>query len=345
MHIYWPVPDGSGLMQDPSIEQLQSPGVKQPVSLGDKGRCNRIGVSVDRSKGLSIGAALGFKLVSNGRGSRSLPAALFGEGQGKAVAPLIVLDKFSCGALNVTGNGGVDALANGDTPGMIAVDSNGSTNCNGANTYTIEVTNNSHIRAWDTVNGGGGDALILTKALGENPSESHDPLATGTNCQPSPGVFNSAFIPCPTPKDEGRRIGRDAFDVRYNCPGVCNTPNSDDINQFKQYVGYTNVATNAYSPGPNMTTIPGGPIAMTNINNACDLPTTNATITTDAVTTSWGSVREMSGSRWLSCTQGSAVITVGNGAGPSTTVIDGPPVRSCASMQRHWSCRPVKRCW
>ena len=61
VHIYWPVPDGSGLMQDPSIEQWQSPSVKQAVSFGDKDRCNRIGVSVDRSKGLSIGAALGFK--------------------------------------------------------------------------------------------------------------------------------------------------------------------------------------------------------------------------------------------------------------------------------------------
>ena len=80
--------------------------------------------------------------------------------------------------------------------------------------------------------------MILTKALPDTPSEAFDPLASGTNCQPTPGVFNAAYILCPTPKEEGQRIGRSPFDIRYNCT-VCDDPNADYINQFKQYVGYT----------------------------------------------------------------------------------------------------------
>ena len=292
VRVYWPVGDNSPLLRYPSVEQWTSPPVDQAKADIDGGQCSRVAVEIDRNRGLVFGSALGLKLGGGGRSQRSVALAELREGEGKIVAPLIVLDEHSCNSLNVTGNGGAIIKANGDTPGIVAVDSDGTggdIDCNGGK-KTITVNNNAVIRAEDSLTGAKG--IILSYAVPA--PTAYDPVQTADGCQTSPGVFNPAYPLCPRPAATSIRFGRSAFDFRYNCQAGCKTPNADYINQFKRYVGIT-PSSNAYTPGP---AVPGVPVPTATCNLAASYST----------------------NQHISCTTGSQNITLASG---DTTVFSG----------------------
>lgn len=291
--VYWPVRNESGLMQNPSVERWTNVRLTQTPANSDGGICSRVGLEVDRTRGLSVGSALGFPLAGGARSQRSVALAEIRPGGGKVVAPLIILDRHSCNVLNVTGNGGVDVLDNGDTPGVIAVDSDATVDCNGANTTAIVVTNNSHIWAYDSPTGAKG--VILSYALPERVLDSYDAVQTSDTCQPTPGVFNPLYPLCPRPVPAGARFGRGAFDVRYNCT-TCGTLNTDYINQFKRYVGIAAPPFGSYTAGPMMS-VPPTP--------TCNLPPS-----------------PIVGDIWINCASGAQKVTTSG-----TTVFRGGRVR------------------
>lgn len=294
IEVYWPVANASGLMQRPSVEQWSTPPVTQPIADADGSPCSRVGSRVYRTRPLVLGAGLGLGLNTATRSQDSVALAEIRPGEGKLVAPLLVLDPASCNALNVSGVGGVLVKATATIPGVIAVDSDGTggdINCQGGK-KVITVNNNSVIRAENSVNGA--RALILSYAIPDNVTNSYDPNNTSDTCQPTPGMFTT--ILCPRPSAQGVRITRSPVDNRYNCTISC-AANKDYINQFKRYVGL-DPATGAYSPGPALGTTP-----------------------TDACA---GIAPTYAGATFLQCTTGAKTITVSG-----VTVINGGgnPVR------------------
>jgi hypothetical protein len=292
VRVYWPVADDSGLMQNPTVERWTASRIVQPTAEADGGQCSRVGVDVSRERGLVFGAALGYKVSGAQRSQRSVAHSEIREGDGKIVAPLIILDEHSCNALNVSGVGGALIKANGDTPGIVAVDSDGTggdIDCNGGK-KTITVNNNAIIHAEDSLTGAKG--IILSYAV-PRPT-AYDPVQTADGCQTSPGVFDPLYPLCPKPSETSIRFGRSAFDYRYNCTAGCKTPNADYINQLKRYVGI-NPTNNAYTPGP---AVPG----VSTPTSTCNL------------------AASYSANTHISCTSGSQVITVPGG---STTTFTG----------------------
>lgn len=286
VRVYWPVGDSSGLMKYPSVEQWQATPVTQDLADSDGGQCSRVGVELERSGGLVFGSTLGYRLGTGARSQRSVALSELREGGGKIVAPLIVLDEHSCDALNESGNGGVLIKANGDSPGIIAVDSDGTggdVGCNGGK-KTITVNNNGRVQAEDSSSGAKG--MILSYAVPADTA--YDRTQTDANCQTAPGVFVPKppattgppfkYPLCPEPSSTTVRFGRSAFDYRYNCQVGCKTARADYINQFKRYVGIT-PATNAYTPGPIVPGVPTptstctlGPSYTTNQHIKCTGP-------------------------------------------------------------------------
>jgi hypothetical protein len=247
-----------------------------------------------RTGGLTLGAGLGYKLSGTARSQRSVAVARIKTGKGKLIAPLIVLDTKSCNALNATGGGGVIVHRNGNVPGIIAVDSDGTgagadIDCTGGK-KVITVVNNSHIYAEDSPTT---KAAILSFAIPLQDASAYDHSAATTSltCQPTPGIYTKPL--CPQPTAEDSRFGRGPFDERYNCPSACG-PGLNYIDQFKRYVGIATPPSSGYVIGPTM------PISKE-----------------DTCSPSWTTP----GSRWIDClaVSGSKVISLPGG----TTTIDG----------------------
>jgi hypothetical protein len=216
-----PVPDGDlSLMGDQAIN-TQIDGVE----------CQRLGVSIQRSRDHWFARVLGF-----GSGSTNVSAVArhaAGPGGGEIV-PLLVLEPISCDALYTSGQGRVTVSWFEDTPGFIVVDSDGSKTGNpnrcGNNTWTIDNKSASQgwIRAIPTPAPASVPSVILSYALsgalGANPIRSYDPSDVVNPVDPADitDPFEQLlpqtwFRLYPQPSFVSQRITRSAIDHRYNC--------------------------------------------------------------------------------------------------------------------------------
>jgi len=189
--------------------------VGQPINPDiDGGPCQRLGVSVERTREYTFGRVIGFVAGTPKADSVARIAVRPGEGE---LVPLLVLEPTQCEALSVRGGGTANTYvvvdSFNDVPGIIAVDSDGSSgtpSC-GSNKYTIHAndTTLNWIRALDVPPPDSVPSAILSYALSG---------ATGANAARAfeeDDVINNRIYPRPTPT--ARRITRAAIDWRYNC--------------------------------------------------------------------------------------------------------------------------------
>lgn len=195
-----PVTDTSPLMAGQAANPLH-----------DGTPCQRFGVDIRRERDHWFAVVSGFQ--RGGTSSSAVARVDVGAGSGELV-PLLVLDPIACDALYTSGQGGIEIMPNGSTPGFIVVDSDGSLGgnnspgCGNANRYTIDAQGNTNgfIRALPSNDGA--PAAILSYALWTaQAAKSYDPNdLNGTPPRLSP-----------QPTAQSERIGRAPVDWRYNC--------------------------------------------------------------------------------------------------------------------------------
>ena len=201
-----PVPDGHALMQPDAIGSA-SQSIDADV---DGTPCERIGVTITRSRPFSFAGAIGFD--SGSTTSASVARALTGSTEGDVVA-LLVLDPSACNVLTASGQGTILVQANGEKPGAIVVDSSGtggsgSNNCNTGSRYVIDAfgnRNSSIVAEASASSGAAGVIRLRALAAGQGNTHAYEAsdVASGRlSPQPSPGA---------TP------VGRIPVDHRYNC--------------------------------------------------------------------------------------------------------------------------------
>lgn len=188
----------------------------------DGAACQRLGVSVERTRGFTFGRIIGFGSGTPKADSVARIAVRPGEGE---LVPLLVLEPFACDALLASGQGAVTVSFFEDVPGIIAVDSDGSKTSNpgrcGNNKYTIDANDNSlnWIRAIPTPDGV--PSVILSYALsgapGANPAKSYDPADVTGGINPTSDPPQTWFRLYPQPTTTERRVTRAPIDWRYNC--------------------------------------------------------------------------------------------------------------------------------
>lgn len=110
----------------------------------DGAACQRLGVSIERTRAFTFGRVLGFDDTTTT--ARSVARIAIKPGEGELV-PLLLLEPISCDALIASGQGAITVEFFNDVPGIIAVDSDGSKTSNpnrcGNNQYTINANDNS----------------------------------------------------------------------------------------------------------------------------------------------------------------------------------------------------------
>lgn len=207
--IVHPVPDTHDLMAG-----------QPPNSEVDGAACQRLGVSVERTRDFTFGRVIGFAAGTPKADSVARIAVRPGEGE---LVPLLVLEPFACNALFTSGQGAVTVTFFEDVPGIIAVDSNGSLgppSC-GNNKYTIDTRDQTlnWIRAIPTPDGI--PSVILSYALsgapGADPAKSYDPAdvtSPGDATSDPPETWRRLY---PRPTATEKRITRAPIDWRYNC--------------------------------------------------------------------------------------------------------------------------------
>lgn len=208
-----PVPDTDELMSGQAISDDI-----------DGAACQRLGVSVERTRGYTFARVLGFDSATPEARSVARIAVRPGEGE---VVPLLLLEPISCNALVASGQGAVTVSYFNDVPGIIAVDSDGSKTSNpnqcGNNRYTINANNNSlnWIRAIPVPGPDPISSAILSYALSgastavaTSAYDPGDPLGAGDPTSDPPETWFRLY-PQPTPTT--RRITRAPIDWRYNC--------------------------------------------------------------------------------------------------------------------------------
>jgi hypothetical protein len=191
-----PVPDAHALMAG------------QPINEDiDGAACQRLGVTVERTRDYTFGRVLGFVAGTPTANSVARIAVRPGEGE---LVPLLVLEPTGCNALITSGQGAVTVDFFEDVPGIIAVDSDGSKldnphTCSPHNRYTINSNDNdlNWIRANPTPDGI--PSRILSYAL-PGSEKSYEEV----------DVTSGRLSPRPSPLLD-RRITRAPIDHRYNC--------------------------------------------------------------------------------------------------------------------------------
>lgn len=215
-----PVPDG-----DPALGGQAIDNVIDGVA------CQRLGVSVARTREYTFARVLGF----NSSAPEVTSVARIGAGVGSGeVVPLLVLEPIACDALFTSGQGKLTvSYLPPDSPGFIVVDSDGSKSSNpnrcGSNSWTIDSkgTQNGWIRAIPTPSGI--PSAILSYALsgesGAVPAHSYDPNDLTSPVDPADITdpsepAESHFRLYPKPVGVTRRITRAPIDWRYNCKAI-----------------------------------------------------------------------------------------------------------------------------
>lgn len=208
----------------------------------DGAACQRLGVSVERTRNYTFGRLLGFLAGTPQADSVARIAVRPGEGE---LVPLLALEPTKCEALSVKGGSPtvpayivVDSF--NDVPGIIAVDSDGSSGppgCGGSG-YTIHAndTPNNWIRAMDVPPPDSIPSAILSYALsgaaGANAARSYEQA----------DVDNNRIYPEPMPAT--RRITRAAIDWRYNC-----------LTSYPDYLGIVKIDGCSSGDAPHITNL------------------------------------------------------------------------------------------
>lgn len=282
IHVTWPVPDSSPLMQDPDHERWGGFDLPdQTISSQDGSSCLRVGVAITQDRNTPFAAVWGDIDATRGTVSHSVGMAAPDDGPGDIAAPLVILDEHTCNALTVTGGGSVTVRAstvvNGiSTPGVIAVDSDGLAGlmpgitgefpCTNSNRFTIRAPSAvNHIWAID---GTAGPAYISSYAMAVGNGAHAFDLAAIANCTPGKTASYATLQAspqaalCPVPQG-GSRVGEEPWILRYNCDEAaraCLQPNPNDplpsprdyVNQWVDYA----TDTGASSPRAVWGTLP-----------------------------------------------------------------------------------------
>lgn len=236
IHFTWPVPDDSSYMLQPDHERYSTLTLpaQQASALQDGSSCLRVAVAVTQDRDTPFAAVWPDIDATRTTVSQSVAVAAPDDGPGDIAAPLVVLDQSSCNALVVGGGGGVtvnaSTVVNGiSTPGVIAVDSDGSggeDSCNGLKKTISAPSNVNHIWAID---GNSGKAYISSYAMAAgNASKAYDP-ADVANCTLAKTASLAALQAtpqahlCPAPI-AGSRVTDRPWVLRYNCVGSCPQP-------------------------------------------------------------------------------------------------------------------------
>lgn len=197
-------------------------GSQTPEPLIDGEACQRIAVTLQRTRAHTFARVLGFETGSTVVRSVGRVAAEAGESE---VVPLLVLEPLDCPALFTSGQGKVTVSFDtaSETPGFIVVDSNAST-CGPSNPYSIDSMGNQKgwIRAIPVPSPPTPSAILSFALAGANASASYDPGDVNDPVDPSDITdpnepVESWFRLYPQPQAISQRITRAPIDWRYNC--------------------------------------------------------------------------------------------------------------------------------
>jgi Flp pilus assembly protein TadG len=248
-----PVPDTSALMGGShtigGATQALDPSV-------DGNACQRIGVTIAHTRSSVFAQIFGTR--SSTTTTSSVALALLGTTQGQAPG-LLILEPSACNALVASGQGNIEVQANGDAPGLIAVDSSGTggsggNNCSTGGRYAIDAsgTQNSSIIADASLSSGAPGVIDLyALASGQGNTHAYDPSDVPSRVSP-------------LPQAELAPATRSPLDFKYNCTaagydGVLGT--TDDCSAATSTSDYINQLHRLYdtsSPwnAPTVPTVP-----------------------------------------------------------------------------------------
>lgn len=215
-----PVPNGHSLM---------SPGAlgagSQPAVADDGDPCDRFGVQMSATSSSTFARVLGSE--QNATTVHTVARAELPDPDGVPIN-VLVLDRFGCGAVKASGQGGivVDAVYNPDgpnlEPGVLAADSDASAGCGGVDPAVIVVEGSNALIRADGPEGcdeqiGTGTVGGLTSGLGCGLIQTVAPGTPGCNVPACSGSGSGPNNPKPEPTALPERLTRAPIDHRYNC--------------------------------------------------------------------------------------------------------------------------------
>lgn len=177
--------------------------------------CERISVEIARTRGFVFGPVL-----ASASGSSTGPAvALSSTGTNAGeVASLVLLDPTGCDALSAKGQGKIyvlaprDGLGNITAPGIIVVDSDGTTGCGASTPFVIDADNNQHAE----IKAGVEQIVSDRGVVGSNGLIMSYALATGNTARAFDVSDPPADRLAPVPT-AGPRVTRRNVDHTFNC--------------------------------------------------------------------------------------------------------------------------------
>lgn len=204
--ITYPVANGDQLMTPETVG-----GVTMAITSQDGDRCSRIGVAVSEERDVFFG---GFVDVDTQTTSAHSVAVAADSDDHKKIINLLILHRTDCEAISVHGNGAivVEAVvdpATGDIlPGLLAADSDGTTNCGPNGVIDVD------------------GAVAEVRADGPPGCPDELPSGPGHGCgsfeifaDGSPGCVRPACSGsvAPSPTHPSERLTRAQIDWRFNC--------------------------------------------------------------------------------------------------------------------------------
>lgn len=261
---------GAVIVDIMSAYRLPDPSFAEDSTIaGDDGQpCDQVAVIVRESRTPFFGGVGGVESQS----TRVRSVARFTTGP-LEVAALVVLEQTACRAIDASTNGGKLVVhANGDTPGSIVVDSDGS-GCSGGGQKVVEGSplpsvGGPNVIAESTTSTPSRVGRISIFALNTNQTSAHT-----ESCAPSSTPPASCSI-TPHPIRPPKRIGREILDERYRA-AVDNVIRTADTTIQSMPSSYTLLSTAPgviYKSGPDScevdTTVT---VAAQNVYIDCDL--------------------------------------------------------------------------
>lgn len=226
IRVWWPVPSTDSALTNPDGLADGSSRTYDADFDGSTAGCDRLAVQVDKVRSLALANAIGFS--SGVSGSRSVARFTEKPGDAEYPYPLVLLDQHSCTTLAVNGGTQVLVRNNGDTPGRIGVDSDGTTNCSGGQNSANGVILDA-----------GGTGSVLQAFDGADGSKSSievfGPTGLPANTAISTKVHDcTSGTPCiwPAPILRLTRITRAPFDFVFDCDGSAKCPTGSPIQAY-----------------------------------------------------------------------------------------------------------------
>lgn len=266
VRIAWPIPYHSpgGPVSEFLTPEVAPGSVSQNFNDsvdGSVNGCDRLGVAVFEDEKFGLGSGIG----ARGTKTQVHSVARYKEspGSGQTIAALNILDLHACRALYASGQGAIRVFP--DTTGgggVIAVESDGTTDCSGGTKYVIDSSLNA-------------SALICALGPGENASNCATTLGGSiqSHALETP-QFGKAYSPGkihPVPIPEGGIYGWTPVTDDYGCATLtsspprpvrsCPNPRVPTPNYIKQLDSAyaTGTPTTEYSPDPSYSGTSYGP--------------------------------------------------------------------------------------